>query len=388
VTFVFEVLKWMAAAAFSFAIIELLVRGWIRGRGEFAVWRPGQRVHMHTDRAALPSQEELVRFEVNSEGERGDEPPHDLAHTYRILVAGGSAVECWFLDQPSTWPEVAKRELSAPGNLARLGVERVHVGSIGKSLVSAETIDQVFARVLPRYSKIDAVVLMVGASNVANWLGQGAPPAIEERPPVPDKVFDIRPDAAFGWRPGATALAEMFRRLRSLWLRPVDVRYEAGARLVTAREMRRNAPRVLTTVPDPAVMVDHFERRFRDMLRGLARRVPRVIVVRQPWFRKDTYSPEELAAFWHGAVGNPYEGRVTTYYSFEVVSRLVDLVDRRVAKVADELGIQHLDLIPLLEPSLRTFYDFWHFTPAGAAVVGKAVADAVLEPTRAVSARA
>ncbi len=68
----------------------------------------------------LPSQEALVRFEVNSEGERGDEPPADSRATYRILVAGGSAAECYFLDQPSTWPEVLKRELStARGPRAR-----------------------------------------------------------------------------------------------------------------------------------------------------------------------------------------------------------------------------------------------------------------------------
>src|SRR5439155_12715722 len=49
VTVVFLVLRWVAVAGFGFAILELLARAWIRGRGEYAVWRPGQRVHMHTD---------------------------------------------------------------------------------------------------------------------------------------------------------------------------------------------------------------------------------------------------------------------------------------------------------------------------------------------------
>lgn len=350
----------------------------IRSGGEHAVWRPGHRLHMHTDRAVLPSQEALVRFEINSDGERGDEAPPSSSGTFRVLVAGGSAVECWFLDQPSTWPEVAKRALSRPESLRALGAERIHVGSIGKSLVSAEIIDQVLASVLPRYERIDLLVLMVGASNVANWLAHGAKPSIEEKPAVPPQVFDVHPGAAFGWRPGATALAEWFRRFRSRRFRTIEVRHGAGARLGKAREMRRNATTIEDTTPDPAVMVDHFERRFREMLGSVRTRVGRVLVVHQPWFRKDGYDAAELAAFWHGAGGNPYAGPVTRFYSYDVVSRLVALVDARVAAVAEELGVERLDLMPLLEPSLRTYYDFWHFTPAGAEVVGNAVAAAVL----------
>jgi hypothetical protein len=228
---------------------------------------------------------------------------------------------------------------------------------------------------------------MIGAANVANWLARGAPATIEEKPPPRGALFDLHPLGPFTWRPSHTALAELRRRLAARWFRAKQTRDGAGARVGKAREMRRNARTILGETPDPAGMLDHFELRFREMLEDVRKRVPRVIVVRQPWFRKDSYTQEELAHFWHGAAGNPYTGNVTTYYSFDVVSRLVDLVDRRVAEVADGLGIQQVDLMPLLEPSLATFYDFWHFTPAGAAVVGKAVAEAVLEPARAGSAR-
>jgi hypothetical protein len=372
----------LAVAVAALIILELVARGWIRARDDYRVWRPGHRLHMHTDRAILPSQEELVRFEVNSEGERGAEPPRDPAHTYRILVAGGSAAECYFLDQPSTWPEVMKRELAAPAALERLQAARVHVGSIGRSLVSAESIDEVLTRVLPRYRRLDALVFMIGAANVANWLAKGAPARIEDKPPPRGLLFDQHPLGPFGWRPGSTALAENIRRFRAKRLRALEVRHGAGARLAKAREMRRTATTILTTTPDAAVMLDHFEEKLRAMLADVLERVPRVIVVRQPWFRKDQYTPEEIACFWHGAAGNPYTAPVTTYYSFDVVSKLVDLVDRRVATVADELGVQQVDLMPLLDPSLATFYDFWHFTPAGAAVVGRAVARAVLEARR------
>ena len=72
------------------------------------------------------------------------------------------------------------------------------------------------------------------------------------------------------------------------------------------------------------------------------------------------------------------------YYSLEVVNELMGLMDARAAAVADQLGIEHLDLRPVLAPSLENYYDYVHFTPAGAAVVARAVAGALSRrPARA-----
>src|SRR5207237_6713390 len=71
----------------------------------------------------------------------------------------------------------------------------------------------------------------------------------------------------------------------------------------------------------------------------------------------------------------------------EVLCRLMALVDARAAVVADELRVESLTLWPLLEPSLETYYDFVHFTPAGSAVVAEAVGAALLRSPPAVAAR-
>jgi hypothetical protein len=42
------------------------------------------------------------------------------------------------------------------------------------------------------------------------------------------------------------------------------------------------------------------------------------------------------------------------------------------------MGVQHVDLMAALEPSAKTFYDELHFTPDGAEVVGRTVANAVV----------
>ena len=172
-----------AAGAAALLVAEIAARLAIRRGGVDFVWRPGSRLRMHVDQSVLASQGPTVQFDINRDGERGDDPPAESEGTYRILTAGGSAVECYFLDQPDSWPEVMKRGLSKPEALAALSAARVHVGNIGKSLIGTEFIDQIFERIFPRYRKLDCIVFMVGASNVVNWITKKAPALIEERPP-------------------------------------------------------------------------------------------------------------------------------------------------------------------------------------------------------------
>jgi len=62
---------------------------------------------------------------------------------------------------------------------------------------------------------------------------------------------------------------------------------------------------------------------------------------------------------------------------------LLDLVQLRAAKVAEELAVPHLNPQPLLTQRLRHYYDHDHYTPAGAAVIARAVAAAFFSPAAA-----
>jgi hypothetical protein len=105
-----------------------------------------------------------------------------------------------------------------------------------------------------------------------------------------------------------------------------------------------------------------------------------VLVVRQPWFEGD-YTAEAMAHFWHGGVGKPWKEAVGVYYGLDLINGLLGQVDARAVNVAEELGVTHLNVRPLLTQGLRHYYDHDHYTPAGAAVVASAVAAALLEPS-------
>ena len=46
--------------------------------------------------------------------------------------------------------------------------------------------------------------------------------------------------------------------------------------------------------------------------------------------------------------------------------------------MSDALQVEHLDLMPILDPSLATFYDGLHLTPEGARAVAAAVVAAIV----------
>jgi lysophospholipase L1-like esterase len=356
---------------------ELAARAWLR-RSRCYVNPPGLRLLMHPDREQMPELEPAVRFHVNDEGERGaDVPRVSRGETlYRILVAGGSQPEGYLLDQDTQWPGALQIELSRPDRLRELCATKVHVGNVARSGVGSQGLDLMLERLLPAYPRLQAIIILVGASDVLRWLEEGAPAA----PPAVrvEDIFKCHPGQRFGWKPGRLAVAEIARRWRRHVLRPVEVHRQAGKWYREATAMRARAKVVFKTAPDPTAMLDHFERHFRLLIQRAKAHADRVLVVRQPWFAKETYLPEELARFWHGGVGQAWRQEVTTYYSIEVTSSLMTLLDLRAARLADELGVEQIDLMPVLEPSLWHYYDFFHATPAGSQVIAKRIAAAIL----------
>jgi lysophospholipase L1-like esterase len=374
---------WVVVAGIAALVVAVAAEGgarwWIRHRTRYYVWPPGMRIELRQDPDVFPGVEPCVRVDINADGERGSDVRADEPGLFRILVGGGSAVECLALDQPTSWPGALERRLNAPDALARLGARRVHVGSIGRSGVGSEDLDAILERVLPQYERLDAILIMVAASDVYHWLEDGAPAG---RPPTPipaEALFSCHPGQSFGWRPGATATAEVVRRLRRTWLRPVEVKEQAGSWVPAARRMRAEAKEMRSAVPDPTALLDNFESHLRRLVRRAATCADRVLVLRQPWFEKD-YTKEEAARFWHGGMGKAWRQTITVFYSHEVINGLLGLVDARVAQVARDLGVQQLCLRPTLAPDLQNYYDHDHYTPAGAAIVARAVAGALLPP--------
>lgn len=359
---------------------ELGARAWLTRRGRPYVWAPFTRQRLEIDMQALPTLEPVARWEINADGERGAPLPSDWSHTLRVVVAGGSASECYFNDQPRTWPEVMRRALSRPENLRKLGVEHVHVGNIARSLVACEELDLMFERTLPRYTRLDVVVLMVGASDLLHWLERGTPMPVVDTPIPPSQVFALHPYGPFGWGPKTLAL----RRLASYWkrrlLRHEEVRTRVGKRLADARAMRARATTILHTTPDPAQMLAHYERHLRKLVARLQARGARVILARQAWL-EGQFTEQEQQHFWSFGRGRPYARVVNEYFAHDTAWKLLHQVDEHGARIARELGIESIDVNAIVPRDFDHYYDELHFTTRGCELVGEAIAHLVANGT-------
>jgi len=226
---------------------ESVARWWLRVYAKYRVWKPYFRAEFGLNSLAYPNFPSPARFLVNGDGERGSEIPRHAPKLYRVLVAGGSAVECYALDQEATWPVLLQRILERPENLEKLGASHVHVGNIGKSGVGAEILDCILKRVLPCFPRFDAIIIMVGASDVLRWLHAGAPPT---PPPAItaatlDEIFGCYPLRPFGPQLRRTALAEITRRIYRAVVRPTwrhgVLRLPPTCCLADARQRARGA---------------------------------------------------------------------------------------------------------------------------------------------------
>ena len=105
------------------AAAELASRWWIHHRTHYYVFLPRLRMRLSPDRDIFPRMERSVRFDVNAEGERGDEVPAERTGLFRVLVAGGSQPEGYLLDQKTFWPGRSKcsRDPGSRTRWTRLG---------------------------------------------------------------------------------------------------------------------------------------------------------------------------------------------------------------------------------------------------------------------------
>ena len=364
----------LALCIMAVPVLELLSRLWLAcNRGYFAFAPRSERVY-ELDVEALPQLPSRVTVRINTDGERGDEFGAD-GGTLRVLVAGGSAAQCLYIDQGSTWFTVLQQHLGNFQSLASLRAARVHVGSIGKSGIHSASVHLILRRVLPRYRRLDVIILMIGAGDALRWTANDAPP---DGIPAPDvaECFETHPEHTYGFTLRSSAVAEVGKRLRARLL--VERRTRVGRWLVRARAAR-NSPRELRDrITDPTRMLAEYEATLQKMVDLSRMKARHVLLVRQPWFQRRPFTPEENALFWNFGVENASGAESSIFYASEVADDLLERIDACSARVARRSGIGDLDLRPLLAPSTAHYYDQFHFTVEGNRVVAGIVAERLL----------
>ena len=130
---------------FIIYVFEIILRYRFKHMGSF-VWRPYEKYKFFLDEKAFPNFKSPAHFIINADGERGDNFNISNKSCCRILVAGGSAAECYFLDQKDSWPEVMANNLRSSEFLKITGQKSLHVGNIGKSGIDTADLKEILAQ--------------------------------------------------------------------------------------------------------------------------------------------------------------------------------------------------------------------------------------------------
>jgi hypothetical protein len=236
----FSLLGWAALAiAMAVVTVEICARLWLRLATRTYPWKPYTHFDMTPDLAVLPRLSARTTFKANSLGLRGREAP-TVERVFRVVMCGGSAVECFSLDEHEAWPARVEVQLSTPEALAALDVDAVHVLNFAKSGFTNEALGYLLPRVLDRVGPIDVLTITTGTSAVNAWTKAGTPPFAQPAGQPWDDV-DWHGESEWGLTPASSATAELARRLRQWRLRPVVSLRNTGGGLAAGRRARANA---------------------------------------------------------------------------------------------------------------------------------------------------
>ena len=355
------------------ALAELLARFWLKSFSHPYIWKPGLDIEMHPRADVFPRLSKVTRLKANRLGIRGDDVKPGAA-TFRIVAAGGSAVECFALDQDEAWPEKIGTLLKSPSFLAAAGKQEVQVLNTGKSGFTNETLCYLLPRLLPRIGPVDVLLVMTGMGAVNSWVRQGTPSVL----PTNELAWDDlhwHAEASYGWTPQRSALLELARRF---WYaskaRKITLKASGGS-LQAGRDARARATDMRDVTGDPTQWIANFETALEAIVTGAQPWARRIILIRQPWFDKPDPDAEETAQLWQGYVGSMAPEARTVFYTHRVVSDLMTKVDSATERVGARLGITVLRPADVIVPSVETFYDHCHLTPEGARQLAAYVAE-------------
>ncbi len=357
--------------AAALVLMEVSLRVIDRKPLRYYVQYPNLEIHLHPDESIVGGIHGESVFSTNRYGIRGDLFSDD--DQYRILAIGGSTTECFYLDDSESWPMLLQ------GSIRSWSGRKVHVGNIGKSgLRSICSIGQILYYI-PQLPKIDAVVALVGVNDLAGFISFGFADDIPADAGFESPIFLNK--AGFALTPAETQRSfiqssrfirriEKYRMMRGYQGR---IRDTEGKKYENWRMSRRSAKEIVNKAPEMDWELERYGKRLEWMVAAARKLDLRIIFATQPTLWKPQMPESEQALLWYGGIGNFFKGKVTRYYSTEVLAEVMDRYNEKTRVVSRELGVELVDLARIILKNTDSFYDDCHFNENGAGLVTAAM---------------
>jgi hypothetical protein len=370
----------LCIAAAIVVILEIAASFLFPPPDEFYIWPPGIERILTPRQDIMPGTSPRVWFRTNSYGLRSYEPSPD--DDYRILVLGGSAAECLYLDQKATWPR-----LLIAGLHEQQPEIKVWVGNGGHSGQNSR--DHIFhLQYLPiRILDPDAIVILMGVNDFLLRLRQDEdynPHYLEEA-----GAANVQLDHAFLSVPPQyslppppffkrTGLWRVAKRVKKRFFseRPQD---PEGKILLQWRKNRQEARELRDQLPEMKPALTEYVSNINQIIDLASIRGLRVVFLTQPALWKNDMTPEEQERLWMGGVGNFKVQGGQPYYTPGALAQGLNTYNELLKSICQWRGVECFDLAVKIPPSTDFFYDDCHYTVKGSQKVADEICRYLLE---------
>ncbi len=355
---------------------ELVASAFFPAPTGYHVWPPGLDRTFRPNPAIMPGVAPRARFRVNSLGYRGDELPE--GESRRILALGGSTTECAYVDQAKSWPHLLQEQLNAAGRKPP-----VWIAGAGRSGFTSRRHVLQLRRILAQEPRFDAVILLVGVNDLCRRLEYGP----DEPPPEALLSSGTSIERCFSVVPPEAELAKPFVKKTATWRAlkalqaalPNPKRQDGtGKKYARWRKNRREASEILEQLPDLTRALEAYRANLRECAELARAAGVRLVLVTQPFAWRDDLNARARNAMWLGGVGDYLVERGLPYYSIEALAEGMELYNAELLALAEELGVEALDLAVQVPRTRASFYDDVHFNDGGCARVAEVVAEYLL----------
>ncbi len=285
----------------------------------------------------------------------------------RIGVVGGSTVECSALEEGKRWPAVLEQHLSRAirgrqVTVLNMGVSgqgtRTHLATVAQHAVKLD---------------LDYLVFMLGANDLFRTDSAFNP--LERADNFVSQ--ECRCGRSFLFR------FQLVRRLYPLYQRargleqfaasgkPDEPYFGAYARAHTSRPLLPTATRNIR----PVALRD-YETNIVSLAALAAAHDITPVFTTQPMLWKPVMTAEEQRVDWLGGF-LVRDGQRYRYPPGEN-ARALEMLNRQLLETCSRRSLECIDLEPEVPRTLKYFYDPVHLNEAGAAVVGRRVAEALI----------
>jgi lysophospholipase L1-like esterase len=354
----FGLITFAIGSVIALLLLEILLRihnpFLARIKGNRIVLVTKRQYHIRND--IIPQLDPVITVTRNSVGFRGQDPPADLASKLSIITVGGSTTMCFFLSDDQTW--TARLEKLLDPSFKDLWVN--NAGLDGHStyghLVMLE--DHV-ARLRPK-----VVIFLIGKNDI----GRDSRDEFDAEN-VKGAIFFHSPTAFIKslspYSEVASLIANLYRSLDA---------YKAGLlhQKIDLRQLHAIDPLPPGIEKSYIAMyaaphyLSGYEDRVRKLIAASRRNGIEPVLVTQPLLvgpAIDDVTGLDLSTI-----------EAEPQSSGKMIWDVQEIYNDVVRRVGKETGLQVIDLAQRLPKSSRNFYDFTHFTNAGAQAVAEILA--------------